>query len=264
MLLFGVKRSYEGTPTQPEVAARAMLLQLDLTVRRRQDRRHTQERSYTQGHGWRMAVILNGHIVSDSQASTPPLRDGVTISGRFSQREINQLAADLKAGRLSFTPRILSEQNVSPELGQEERPKGILASILPCPRVVAMVGYYHFAGLSPPRCLFNLLIMWGVLQNIGAALTLPGIAGIVLTIGMAVDANVLVFERIREEFKTIRTHRLCHPGRVTAKPLAPLSTPTSRRSSPPLILIQFDSGPIKGFAVTLIIGILSSMFTALS
>ena len=122
-----------------------------------------------------------------------PCAMAASISGRFSQREINQLAADLKAGSLSFTPQILSEQNVSPELGQEERTRGIVASIVRWLLVVvAMVGYYRFAGVvASCAVLFNILIMWGVLQNIDAALTLPGIAGIVLTIGMAVDANVL-------------------------------------------------------------------------
>src|SRR6202041_2997618 len=102
------------------------------------------------------------------------LRDGATVSGRFSQREVNQLAADLKAGSLSFTPRILSEENVSPELGQEERTKGIVASLVALVLVVAaMVGYYHFAGVvAACAVLFNILIMWGVLQNLDAALTL--------------------------------------------------------------------------------------------
>ncbi len=141
-----------------------------------------------------MAVILNGSVIT-SPSLNAALKDGGTISGRFSQREVNQLAADLKAGSLSFTPSILSEENVSPELGYEERTKGIVASIVALALVViAMVGYYHFAGIVASCAVFlNIFIMWGVLQNLGAALTLPGIAGIVLTIGMAVDANVLVF-----------------------------------------------------------------------
>lgn len=223
----------------------------------------TPKESYTQGRGWRMAVILNGAIIS-KPALKAALRDGATISGRFSQREINQLAADLKAGSLSFTPRILSEQNVSPELGKEERTKGIVASIVALVLVcAAMIGYYHFAGLvASCAVLLNILIMWGVLQNLDAALTLPGIAGIVLTIGMAVDANVLVFERIREEFKI--------SGRIASaiqagyrKAFSAIIDSNITTIIAALILIQFDSGPIKGFAVTIIIGILSSMFTAL-
>ena len=223
----------------------------------------TPKENYSRGRGWRMAVILNGSVIT-SPALTTALRDGGRISGRFSQREANQLAADLKAGSLSFTPRILSEENVSPELGQEERTKGIVASIVAIILVsVAMIGYYRFAGLvATCAVLLNILIMWGILQNLGAALTLPGIAGIVLTIGMAVDANVLVFERIREEFKlTGRIGSAIQAGYRKAFSAIIDSNITTIIAA--IILIQFDSGPIKGFAVTLIIGIISSMFTAL-
>lgn len=223
----------------------------------------TPKEAFTQGRGWRMAVILNGLVITKPNLDAP-LRDGGQITGRFSQREINQLAADLKAGSLSFTPKILSEQNVSPELGKEERTSGIVASSVAVALVViAMVGYYKFAGVvASIAVLFNLLIMWGVLQNLGAALTLPTIAGIVLTIGMAVDANVLVFERIREEFAI--------SGRIASaiqtgyrKAFTAIFDSNITTIIAAVILIQFDSGPIKGFAVSLIIGIVSSMFTAL-
>jgi SecD/SecF fusion protein len=223
----------------------------------------TPKETFSHGRGWRMAVILNGTVIT-SPTLNAALRDGGRISGRFSQREANQLAADLKAGSLSFTPRILSEENVSPELGLEERTKGIFASTIALILVVvAMVGYYRFAGLvASVAVLLNILIMWGILQNLGAALTLPGIAGIVLTIGMAVDANVLVFERIREEFKlTGRIGSAIQAGYRKAFTAIFDSNLTTIIAA--VILIQFDSGPIKGFAVTLIIGIISSMFTAL-
>jgi len=213
--------------------------------------------------GWRMAVILNGKVVSD-----PTLRASLSssgrISGRFTPREINELAADLKAGSLSYTPRILSEQNVSPELGKEERNRGIMASAIALGLVIAiMVGVYRFAGvIACCAVLLNLLIMWGVFQSIGYALTLPGIAGVVLTIGMAVDANVLVFERIREEFAiSKRISSAIHAGYRKAFSAIVDSNITTLMAA--VILIQFDSGPIKGFAVVLIIGLLSSMFTAL-
>lgn len=223
----------------------------------------TPKEAASKGYGWRMAVILNGRVIS-TPALRAALRDGGTISGHFTQREINQLASDLKAGSLSFTPYILSEQNVSPELGKEERTKGIVASLIALALVVVtMTGYYRFAGaVASCAILFNLLIMWGVLQNIGAALTLPGIAGIVLTIGMAVDANVLVFERFREEFKLSgRLGSAMQAGYRKAFTAIVDSNVTTIMAA--LILLQFDSGPIKGFAVTLIIGIVSSMFTAL-
>jgi SecD/SecF fusion protein len=223
----------------------------------------TPKEGYSNGHGWRMAVILNGTIIS-SPTLDAALRDGGTITGRFSQREINQLAADLKAGSLSFTPQILSEENVSPELGSEERTRGIVASIVALISIiVAMVGYYRFAGLvASVAVLFNILIMWGILQNLGAALSLPTIAGIVLTIGMAIDANVLVFERFREEFAI--------SGRISSaiqaayrKAFGAIVDSNITTIIAALILIQFDSGPIKGFAVALIVGIVSSMFTSL-
>lgn len=223
----------------------------------------TPKETYSKGNGWRMAVILNNRVISSPTLSAA-LRDGGRISGHFSQREIDRLASDLKAGSLSFTPYILSEQNVSPELGKEERIHGIVASIIALSLVVvAMVSYYRFAGVVASfAVLFNLLIMWGVLQNIGAALTLPGIAGIVLTIGMAVDANVLVFERIREEFKLSgRIASAIQTGYRKAFSAIVDSNVTTILAA--LILLQFDSGPIKGFAVTIIIGIVSSMFTAL-
>lgn len=219
--------------------------------------------AYSKGHGWRMAVILNDQVIS-APALRGALREHASITGRFSQREVNQLAADLKAGSLTFTPKILSENNISPDLGKEERAKGIVASLISLALVVvAMVGYYRFAGaVASCAVIFNLLIMWGVLQNIDAALTLPGIAGIVLTIGMAVDANVLVFERIREEF-AISGRIASAIGAGYRKAFSAIVDSNITTIIAALILIQFDSGPIKGFAVTLIIGIVSSMFTAL-
>lgn len=261
ILNFSVKKSYEGTqkgsgsPRDDFYAWTSQFSEDKISG--------TPREAYSQGRGWRMAVILNNTIITKPNLRAA-LRDSATISGRFTQREISQLAADLKAGSLSFTPRILSEQNVSAELGKEERTKGIIASIVGLILVAAMmIGYYHFAGLvATCAVLFNLLIMWGVLQNLGAALTLPGIAGIVLTIGMAVDANVLVFERIREEFRI--------SGRIASaiqagyrKAFSAIIDSNITTIIAALILIQFDSGPIKGFAVTLIIGLVSSMFTSL-
>ena len=219
--------------------------------------------AFSQGRGWRMAVILNGTIVNAPTLNSP-LRDNARITGHFTQREVNQLAADLKAGSLSFTPHILSEENVSPDLGQEQRTMGIFAATLGLVLLIAiMCAYYRFSGVvASIAVLINLLIIWGVLQNLGAALTLPGIAGIILAVGMSVDANVLVFERIREEFAL--TKRL--PSAVQAgyrKAFSAIMDSNLTTILAAVILLNFDSGPIKGFALTLIIGIVSSMFTAL-
>ncbi len=261
ILSFGVKSSYDSkdkagsTPRDDFYAWTSQFSEEKISG--------TPKEAYSQGKGWRMAVLLNDQVITQPRLRAS-LRDAATISGRFTQREINQLAADLKAGSLSFTPRILSEQNVSAELGQSERTKGITASFIGVILVAAaMIAYYRFSGVvATCAVIFNLLIMWGVLQNLGAALTLPGIAGIVLTIGMAVDANVLVFERIREEFALSgRIATAIQAGYRKAFSAIVDSNITTIIAA--LILIQFDSGPIKGFAVTLIVGLVSSMFTSL-
>ncbi len=218
---------------------------------------------FAKGHGWRMAVVLNETVIS-APTLEAVIRDSASISGSFSQREVNSLAADLKAGSLSFTPHILSEKNVSPELGIKDRTQGIISTIAALLLVVfSMIAYYRFAGLvASIAVLFNLLILWATLQNINATLSLAGIAGIILTVGMAVDANVLVFERIKEEF--------IHSGKIGSaiavgykKAYSAIVDSNVTTIIAALILLNFDAGPIKGFAITLIIGIVSSMFTAL-
>lgn len=223
----------------------------------------TSKETYTPGSGWRMAVVLNDTIISAPTLESA-LRDGGMISGSFSAREIQTLVSDLKAGSLTFTPRILTEKNISPDLGKEERVKGISATIIAFFFVVGtMVGYYRFGGfVSSIAILFNLLIIWAILQNLGASLSLAGIAGIILTVGMAVDANVLVFERVREEFS--------HSGKIASairegyeKAFSAILDSNVTTIIAALILMNFDAGPIKAFAITMIIGIASSMFTAL-
>jgi len=217
----------------------------------------------TSGEGWRMAVILNGQIIS-SPTLNEALRSSAQISGSFTQREINRLEADLKAGSLTYTPTILSEKNVSPELGHKERTQGLVSAGIALMLVILlMVSYYRFAGIvASVAVLFNLLIMWATLQNVQATLTLAGIAGAILVIGMAVDANVLVFERIREELES--GNRLSKAiGAGYKKAFTAIADSNLTTIIAALILLHFDSGPIKGFAVTLIIGIVSSMFTAL-
>lgn len=223
----------------------------------------TSKEESSSGRGWRMAVILNGYVVSAPTLNTA-LRESARITGHFSQREVNALAADLKAGSLSFTPQILSEENISPDLGKEQRAQGVLASLIGIGLVVlAMCIVYRFGGVvASIAVLFNLIILWGVLQNLGAALTLPGIAGIILTVGMAVDANVLVFERIREEFAV--TKRLAASiASGYRKAFSAIVDSNLTTIIAAIILLNFDAGPVKGFALTLIIGIVSSMFTAL-
>lgn len=219
--------------------------------------------TYSNGRGWRMAVVLNDAIVSAPTLDSS-LRDSAMITGSFTQREITALESDLKAGSLSFTPHILSEKNVSPELGAKERTSGILATLLSLVFVlVVMISYYRFGGVvASVAVLFNLLILWATLQNLQATLTLAGIAGVILTLAMAVDANVLVFERIREEFAL--------SGRIASavtvgyrKAFSAILDSNVTTLIAALVLLHFDAGPIKALAIMLIIGILSSLFTAL-
>ncbi len=213
--------------------------------------------------GWRMAVLLNGTVIT-APTLVEPIKSSASITGNFSHREVNQLVSDLRAGSLTFTPHILSEKNVSPELGKADRMKGIGAMAVALALVIgAMIAYYRFAGVvASVAVLFNLLILWATLQNIGASLSLAGIAGIILTVGMAVDANVLVFERIKEEFAA--------SGRIASairagyeKAFSAILDSNLTTIIAALILLNFDAGPIKAFAVSMIIGIASSMFTAL-
>ncbi len=223
----------------------------------------TQNSVYSNGRGWRMAVILNGYVIS-SPALESTISHAASITGNFSQREINQLEADIKAGSLTFSPQILSEKNVSPELGKQEKNLGITATFVALVLVIAtMCFYYRFGGLvASVAVIFNILILWATLQNLNANISLAGIAGIILTVGMAVDANVLVFERIREEFKeTGRIASAVQAGYKKAFSAIVDSNITTIIAA--VVLLQFDSGPVKGFALTLIIGIVSSMFTAL-
>ncbi|NGX31762.1 MAG: hypothetical protein K940chlam8_01143 [Chlamydiae bacterium] len=216
-----------------------------------------------QQNGWRMAVVLNDQIISSPGLHEPISASG-QINGGFTQREIRTLEADLKAGSLSFKPKILSEMNVSPQLGKQERTKGITATVLALIGVmISMIAVYRFGGVvASIAVLFNLLILWAVYQNLQAAMSLAGIAGVILTIGMAVDANVLVFERIREEFQ--ETGKLAHSVAMGyKKAFSAIVDSNVTTILAALILLQFDSGPIKGFAVAIIIGIGSSMFTAL-
>lgn len=218
---------------------------------------------YSKGRGWRMAVILNGAVISAPTLDSP-LSNHASITGSFTQREIVQLETDLKAGSLTYSPYIISEKNVSPELGQKERFQGILATGIALVLVmIVMISYYRFAGLvASCAVLINLLILWAALVNVGATLTLASIAGLILTVGMAVDANVLVFERMKEEYQhSSRLIQAVHAGYKKAFSAIIDSNITTIIAA--LILLNFDSGPVKGFALTLIIGIFSSLFTAL-
>jgi protein-export membrane protein SecD len=218
----------------------------------------------TQEHtGQLFAIVLDGEVISAPRIREPILGGSGVISGSFTVESANQLAILLRAGALPAPLTILEERSVGPDLGADSVAAGQVASIIGIVLVgVFMALYYGRFGLIADLALFsNLILILAALSLLQATLTLPGIAGIVLTIGMAVDANVLIFERIREEMRAGRT------------PLAAIETGFSQAMRTivdanvttliaALLLFEFGSGPVKGFAVTLAIGILTSMFTA--
>ncbi|QEM73557.1 protein translocase subunit SecD [Chlamydia abortus] len=218
---------------------------------------------HSSGRGWRMAVVLDGYVVSDPVLNAP-LKDQASVSGKFSHREVHRLATDLKSGSMSFVPEVLSEEVISPELGKQQRTQGIISVCLGLAVLIILMSvYYKFGGvIASGAVILNLLLIWAALQYLDAPLTLTGLAGIVLAMGMAVDANVLVFERIREEYLLSRSlTQSVEAGYKKAFGAIFDSNLTTVLAS--LLLLVLDTGPIKGFALTLILGIFSSMFTAL-
>lgn len=214
--------------------------------------------------GRRLAIVLDGKL-----QSAPVIRDRIgggrgQISGNFTVQEASDLALVLNAGALPAPVTIIEERTVGPTLGQDSIRKGLSAAAGGAALVFAfMIVYYLFPGLiASLAILLNLIIIMGILARTGASLTLPGIAGIILTIGMAVDANVLINERIREERKLGKAIRsLISAGYHKAFSAIFDSNVTTVLAA--LILLWFGSGPVRGYAVTLSIGLAASMFTAL-
>jgi preprotein translocase subunit SecD len=177
--------------------------------------------------------------------------------------EARDLALVLRAGALPAPLRVLYESTVGPSLGQDSVDKGVLASLVGILLIIGlMVGYYRFSGLlAVTGMVVYVLIVLAGLALFGAALTVPGIAGLVLSVGMAVDANVLVFERIREEMSLGRTARTAvDEGFHNAMSAIIDSNVTTLITA--LILYYVGTGPVQGFAVTLSIGLIASFFTA--
>ncbi len=213
--------------------------------------------------GQRLAIVLDGELYSAPVIREPILGGQAVISGDFTMKEAIELANVLQ-NPLEAPLRIEEERSVDPTLGRDSIRSGIWAAILGLLSVsVFMVFYYFFGGLVADLALFlNLVLIVGALCAFEATLTLPGIAGIVLTIGMAVDANVLIFERIREELKAGKSFR----GALDAgysKAFGTILDANVTTLIAGIILIFKGVGPVKGFGVTLTIGICASMFTAL-
>ena len=214
--------------------------------------------------GEALAILLDGIVQSAPRIKEPIIGGGAVIEGQFNFEEADYLANILTAGAFPVGVQIAEERTVGPTLGQESIDNGIKAAVIGLSVVlVFMIIYYQFSGLvAIIALLLNMFIILGALAGFGAALTLPGIAGLVLTIGMSVDANVLIFERIREE---LRTGKDVWPAITNGYQRAFLTILDANLTTffTALVLYHFGTGPIKGFAITLGIGILASMFTAI-
>ena len=212
-----------------------------------------------------LAVVLDGIVQSAPiiQDKIPRTSTGF-ITGHFTPDEAKDLANMLRAGALPASIRIEFERTVGPSLGEDSIRKGVKAAIIGTIFVLIFMGvYYLLCGLIADFALsLNLVIVLAVLAGLGASLTLPGIAGIILIIGMSVDANVLIFERIREEIRSGKSIRISIASGYKKALLTILDSNITTLIAA-IVLFQFGTGPIRGFAVTLSIGIMASMFTAL-
>ena len=212
--------------------------------------------------GKRLAIIIDDKVVS-----APVVRDAITtgngqISGSFSVEEANNLSIVLRSGALPAPMSIIEERTVGPDLGQESIDKGVISLIIGFILVILYIFYnYKIFGIFANISLFiNLILLVSILTILGATLTLPGIAGIILTVGMAVDANVLIYERIKEELK-IEGNILIAFDNGYKRVLTTLLDANITTLIAAFVLYFIGSGPIKGFAVTLAIGIITSLFT---
>jgi preprotein translocase subunit SecD len=213
--------------------------------------------------GDRLAIILDKQVYS-----APNIRSRIgtrgQIEGRFTMQEAADLAVVLRAGSLSVPVVIEEERTVGPALGADSIERGIEASALGLLAIVIFsVAYYRLSGIYASVALVaNLLLLMGLMSLFEATLTLPGFAGLVLTVGMAVDANVIIFERIREELRAAKAPRAAiHTG--FNKALWTILDANITTLFTALVLFEYGTGPIKGFAVTLSIGVITSVFAAL-
>ena len=215
--------------------------------------------------GTQIAIVLDDIVYSAPTASSGAISGGNTeISGNFTVKEAEDLANVLRAGKLPARAEIIQADQVGPSLGKEAIDSGSKSFLLALSLVLLwMILYYGKAGIfADIALLLNILLIFGVLSGLGAVLTLPGLAGIVLTIGMSVDANVLIFERIREELGKGKSQKeAVKDGFSNA--LSSILDANITTGLTALILFVFGTGPIKGFATTLLIGIATSLFTAI-
>ena len=220
-------------------------------------------RATTDNVGKRLAIVLDGKVISAPSINEPITSGRGVISGNFSFQEATDLALLLRSGALPTPLEVVEERTVGPDLGEDSIKSGITSLIVGFILVILFMFYkYRIFGLIANTALIaNLMMLIGVLTILEATLTLPGIAGIILTVGMAVDANVLIFERIKEELKTEKSNiHAFDTGYSKAKITVLDANITTLIAA--ILLFAFGSGPVKGFAITLGIGIITTLFTA--
>ena len=212
----------------------------------------------------RLAIVLDNNVYSAPVIQEKISGGQARITGRFTTEEARDLAIVLRAGALPAPVNILEERTVGPSLGADSIRMGLTSMLIGGLVVILfMVMYYKTAGLIADIALFlNILLIAAGLAGFGATLTLPGIAAVILTIGMAVDANVIIFERIREEMALGRTPRASLDAGFDRATLTILDANVTTLIAA-VVLFQFGTGPVKGFAVVLSLGVVASMFTAL-
>jgi preprotein translocase subunit SecD len=219
-------------------------------------------RATEQHVGERLAIVLD-KIVSSAPTINERIGAEGIIHGRFTVQQAEDLSLLLRSGALPANIRVLEERNVGASLGNDSIHKGIVASLIGFGLVVlGMLVYYRMSGINAVITLVaNLILLLGFMGKVGATLTLPGIAGIILTIGMAVDANILIFERIREELRAGKTVRAAIDSGFSKVFWTIFDTNTTTLIAA-AFLFQFGTGPIRGFAVTLTVGLIANVFTA--
>jgi preprotein translocase subunit SecD len=212
--------------------------------------------------GRQLAIVLDGRVQSAPTIEGRITSDG-QIFGAFTQEEVANLSLILRSGSLGASLTYLQERTIGPTLGADSIRSGIIASVVGLLLVILfMLVYYRLSGVNAViALLFNLIILLGLMAYVGAVMTLPGIAGFVLTMGIGVDSNVLIFERIKEELERERGIRASINAGFSRVFLTLLDTHISALISA-AFLFQFGTGPIRGFAVTLSIGLISNLFTS--
>ena len=214
--------------------------------------------------GKQVAIVLDGTVYSYPTVQSEITGGSSSITGHFTVEEATDLTNVLKSGKLPAPATIVQEQVVGPSLGAESIRSGLISFVIAFVLVLLyMLFFYQGAGLAADLALLtNVVLLFGTLASFGAVLTLPGIAGLVLTLGMAVDANVIIYERIKEELKAGKgLSKAIHDGYANAYSAIIDGQVTTLLTG--LVLFFFGSGPIKGFATTLIIGIITSVLTSI-